>query len=211
MSSFHSYICPNCGKTVTVKTLPVEDCPHCGKTPPGEIVREIEHNYEPSRPLSITGEMYFGFIFGAIMVLYLPDAFKPVDTTTYRMIRESLHVDIPDPPNINPMITGCLCIVKVILLFWSSYSIFLNEYRSRDLLMVAVFFFTIPETAFSAMADTSSPLGRMMFISGAMLSLLTLVLSYLYLYKWKYCVQYYDSLRYLEDKARAKEEADDAG
>jgi hypothetical protein len=210
MSSSYSYICPNCGKSVSVKTLPIGDCPHCGKTPPSEIVREIENNFEPSRPISITVQMYFGFIFGAIMAIAIPDAFKPVDTETYRLVRETLHIDFPDPPKINPMITGCLCIVKVITLFWSSYSIFLNEYRSRDLLMVMVFALLIPESVFSAMADTSSPIGRMMFISSAVASLVTLVLSYLYLYKWKYSVQYYDNLRYLEDKAHAKDdEADD--
>jgi hypothetical protein len=198
-----SFICPHCGKAVTIKTLPVENCPSCGEAVPDTLVNELERSYVPERPLSLTFEMWTGFIYGAILALFIQNAFEKPDDSSYKLISQTFNMDFPAPPHPSPIVAGILCIAQIFVLFWSSYSIFLNEYRSRSLIMLLIFIFTVPNTVLTAPMLAGSDMGRLMFVSNAFTCVLSLVLGYWYLYSWKYCKYYYESIRYLEDKKNA--------
>jgi hypothetical protein len=196
-----SYICPHCGKAVTVKSVPVDNCPFCGEAAPDSLAKEIERTYVPPRPLSLTFQMWCGFIFGAMMALAIPDAFGPPDDSVYKLISQSFNMDFPAPPHLPPIMAGLLCIVQVFILFWSSYSLYMHEYQSRSLIMLLIFAFTVPETVLTAPLLAGSDLGRLQFLSKAFTCIISLILCYWYLYHWKFCKYYYESIRYLSDKA----------
>lgn len=195
-----SYICPHCGKSVTVKTVPIETCPHCGETVPDALADEVENNFKPARPFTLSLQLYFGLFMGTIMLFMLPYSFQPQDDSVYRML------NMDPPPHLPPMTAGILTCVEMFFLFWTSYSLYMQEYRSRMLLMLMVFVFTVPETVLMAPHLDDSELGRLIYISGSIVSMASLGLAYWYLYYWKHPKAYYESLRYLEDKARLNAE-----
>jgi uncharacterized membrane protein len=174
--------------------VPLETCPLCGGEIPEALAGEIESLFKPERPLSLTIQMGFGLCVSAIMLLMIPASFKPADDSIYNLL------EIPPPPHMPPMVAGILFIVKTFFLLWSSYSLYRNEYRSRSLLMLLVFVFTVPETVLTAPVMSSSDFGRAVFLFSAILSLLSLILGYWYLYYWKYSRAYYESIRHLEAK-----------
>jgi hypothetical protein len=195
--SASSYICPHCGKAVTVKSVPVENCPFCGEPVPETLADEIERNFTPARPISLTFAMWIGFVFGFFYALAIPNSFGPPDDSLYKMFAE-LGYNFPQPPHLPPVINGILCIVQTIALFYSSYLIYMNDYKSRHWLMILVFVFTLPETVIVAPMLAGETLGKMMFFSMALTCFLSLLIAYWYLYHWKYCRYYYDSMRYLD-------------
>jgi hypothetical protein len=190
-----SYICPHCGRSVTVQSVPVETCPHCGGVVPEALADEIENNFKPHRPIGLSIQLYFGLFFGVILLISLPYAFQPPDESIYKML------DMAPPPHLPPTMAGILTCVKLFFLLWTSYSLYMQEYRSRMLLLLLIFVFTVPETALMAPYLGPSDLGKFIYISSAMLSVFSLLLAYCYLYLWKHPKAYYESLRYLEDKA----------
>jgi hypothetical protein len=194
-----SYICPQCGKAVTVKSVPVENCPNCGTPPPENLADEIERNFKPERPISLTVQLWFGFLFGFVFALAIPGAFGPPDDSIYKLFNE-LGYDMPIPPHMPPVFAGILCIVQTVILFYSSYLIYMNDYKSRHWLLILVFVFTVPETIINAPLFAQAQLGKLMFLSRALTCILSLFLAYWYLYRWKFCRYYYDSMRYLDDK-----------
>ena len=194
-----SYICPHCGKAVTVKSVPVENCPFCGEPLPETLVDEIERNYLPVRTISLTFQMWLGFIFGFFYALAIPSAFSPPDDSIYKLMGE-LGYDLPVPPHMPPIFAGILCIVQTAMLLYSSYTLYMNEYKSRYLLMLLVFFFTVPETVITAPMMAGSELGKAYFLSYAFTCILSLTFAYWFLYHWKYCRFYYDSIKYIEAK-----------
>lgn len=201
-----SYICPHCGKAVTVKAIPIENCPHCGGVIPDALADEIEKSFVPSRPISLTIQLWFGFIVAFFMLIGLPAAFQPIDDTQLRQIMDMLNMqEMPLLPHLPPLIAGTIQTIGLFFIIWSSYSLYRNEYRSRSLLILMVFVFTVPETVLTAHDLAGSEFGRMMFISQALTCLLCLVAAYWYLYHWKYSKAYYESLLYLESKQTNKE------
>ena len=195
-----SFICPRCGKSVTVKSVPIESCPHCGETIPDALADEVENNFTPHRPFGLSFQLYFGLFMGTFLLYTLPYAFQPPDDSIFKLL------EMEPPPHLPSMTAGILTCVKMIFLFWVSYSLYMQEYKSRMLMMLMVFVFTVPETALLAPHLGSSELGRYLYISTSIVSVLSLLLAYWYLYGWKHPKAYYESLRYLEDKAKMNAE-----
>jgi hypothetical protein len=195
-----SYICPHCGKSVTVKTVPIENCPHCGEQVPDALADEIENNFTPVRPWSLSFQLYFGLFVGTIMLIMIQYAFQPADDSIYKML------NMPAPPHLPPMASGILVCIKTFFLLWSSYSLYMQEYKSRMILMLMVFVFTVPETVMMAFFVGNSDLGRYLYIMSSVFSVISLGLAYWYLYYWKKPKTYYENLRYLEAKAQMNAE-----
>jgi hypothetical protein len=200
-----SYICPHCGKSVTVKAVPIENCPLCGERVPDDLADEVENNFKPVRPFFLSFQLYLGLIYGVLMLMTIQMAFEPQDDSIYKM------VNFPPPPHLNPTVNGVLACVQMVFLFWTSYLLYMQDYKSRMALMLTVFVSTVPQTAFLAPNLGTSDMGRAIFIMLSILSVLSLLSAYWYLYMWKYPKAYYESLRYIEDKARMNAERADRG
>jgi hypothetical protein len=195
-----SYLCPCCGKAVTVKSLPAGSCPHCGAALPDALKDEVERQFKPERPLSLAFQMYLGLVVGVCMLPWTPDAFAKPDDSAYRLASELVGMRIPPPPHVTPVLSGILWIFQALLLFWSSVSLYRNEAKSRMLLLVMVALFTVPGPVLTAPFVGDNPIGRAMYAAGALTALLCLLLAYLYLYHTPYSKRYYAALRYLEGR-----------
>jgi|GEM_PF-4813743 len=188
-------VCPHCGKSFHVDALPIGPCPHCGGELPQNLVEELESTFIPSRPLSLTVQVWCGYAAGTYMALTIPSAFTPADDTIFKML------EIPPLPHAPPVVAGMLYIVQCILLLWSSYSLHINQYRSRNLLLMMVFMFLIPQAIIYVPAISSGDFGRAIFSTYATAGLLCLISTYMYLYHWKYTTRYYDSIAYRQSAA----------
>ena len=205
MSSSCSYICPHCGKSVTVKAVPIENCPHCGERVPDDLADEVENHFTPTRPFFLTFQLYGGLLYGVLMLITIQAAFEPPNDEVYKLL------NVPAPPHLNPTVNGVIACVQMVFLFYTSYLIYMQDYKSRMALMLTVFVSSVPQTAFLAPSLGNSDMGRMLFIMLSIVSVLSLLSAYWYLYMWKYPKAYFESLRYMEDKARMNAERADRG
>ena len=176
--------------------MPTLTCPLCGSDLPSELIAELESSYVPVRPFSLAIQMWLGFLVGFMMLIMSPSAFQPPDDQIFTLL------GIPPPPHIAPVLAGILMIFKGASLLWSSYSLYRHELRSRTLLLVMMFIFTVPETVLLAPSLARSDYGRMLFVATAVTSLVCLILAYWYLFYGKRAVAYYNTLAYLEDPER---------
>lgn len=199
-----TYVCPACKKAVTVKALPLPPCPQCGAVLPADIAEEVEKQFKPSRPFSLTFQMYLGFLAGAYLFFQIPGSFRAPDDSEYRLanqlLGENYGMTIPVPPHMNPIVCGILTIVQTALLLWSSYALLLNEYISRMLVLLMVFSFCVPQTVLTAPFVGNDPLLRSIFLAMSSAYLASLILAYYYLFHTKYSVDYYASLHFMESK-----------
>ncbi len=191
-----SCICPHCGNSFSVRELPFTQCPHCGRELPDALVAELESNYVPQRPFSLSLQMYAGYILGLLMLAALPWAFQPVDTS----ILEQLG--IPPMMTLPPILMGTLSVFKTAFLLLSSRQLHRHDPRSRMTLLLMVFVFTVPETAMMAPMLSGSELGSIIFATSAIIAILSLSFAYLYLYHWKAALRYYGTLEYLRERGR---------
>ncbi len=199
----HSWICSSCGKAATVVSLPVDTCPSCGAPVPEELKAEIEKTYKPSRPISLTVQVYLGLLVGVVLLAMLPDSFSVPDDSAYRQASELLGMRLTPPTRLHPILKGILTLAQALLLLWSSVSLARDEGKSRTLLLAAIFLFTVPEPVLTAPFLSEDPFARSLFAVTVLTNLLCLSLAYLYLYHWKHCIRYYDTLRYLEARQKA--------
>ncbi len=179
--------------------MPVSDCPNCGAALPAYIVTELERIFVPQRPVSLTFQMFLGFIVGFFMLINTYSAFQPMDLSVFEML--GIHMEAP-----SPMIRGTLNLCEALLLLFSSYCLYKNDMRSRISLMFLIFLLTVPETMLVAPMMEALEVGRAIYAVVAGTSLLCLVLAYVYLYHWKHAIRYYAAIRYLADRRNTPSE-----